>query len=67
LLQTVKQGGAYDDTLKKVFNLDMDGLENEWRKDVGAKPRVVSTRPATTATPFPTFSLSTDATPTPKK
>ena len=67
LLQTVKQGGAYDDTLKKVFNMDMDTLENEWRKDIGAKQRAISTRSSATPTPFPTFSLSTDATPTPKK
>ena len=67
LLQAIKQGGAYDDIFKKVLNLDTDGIETEWRKDVGAKPRVVSTRSSATATPFPTFSLSTDSTPTPAK
>ena len=67
LLQGFKAGGFYDDIFMKVLGVDTDGLENEWRADVGAKPRVISTRAATTPTPFPTFSLSTDATPTPNK
>lgn len=64
LLQGFKTGGFYDDIFKQVLGVDTDGLENAWRADVGAKPRVVSTLPARTATAFPTFSLSTDATPT---
>ena len=67
LLQDFKAGGYYDDIFKQVLGVDTDGLENAWRKDVGAKPRVVSTRAATTPSPFPTFSLSTDATPTPSR
>ncbi len=67
LLQAFKTGGFYDDIFKQVLGVDTDGLEAEWRKDVGAKPRAVSTRSATTPTAFPTFSLSTDATPTPKR
>lgn len=67
LLQGFKTGGFYDDIFKQVLGVDTDGLEAEWRKDIGAKPRAISTRPATTPTAFPTFSLSTDATPTPKR
>ena len=67
LLQGFKIGGFYDDIFKQVLGVDTDGLENLWRQDVGAKPRVISTRAATTPTAFPTFSLSTDATPTPSK
>ncbi len=67
LLQGFKAGGFYDDIFNQVLGVDTDGLENQWRADVGARPRVVSTRTATTPTPFPTFSLSTDVTPTPSK
>jgi hypothetical protein len=67
LLQGFKTGGFYDDIFMRVLNVDSDGLENLWRQDVGAKPRVITPHAATTATAFPTFSLSTDATPTPGK
>ncbi len=62
LLQAFKQGGYYDDLLRAVLGVDTDALENEWRKDVGAKPRAIATRSAATPTRFPTFSLSTDPT-----
>ena len=67
LLQHFKQGGLYDDIFDQVFGVNIDGLENEWRKDIGAKPRALPTRSLVTPTPFPTFSLSTEATPTPKR
>jgi hypothetical protein len=67
LLQAFKAGGFYDDIFMQVLNVDTDGLENLWRQDAGAKPRAVAPRVATTPTAFPTFSLSTDATPTPGK
>ena len=67
LLQGFKAGGFYDDIFEQVLGVDTDGLENQWRTDIGAKPRLVVTRAATTPTPFPTFSLSTDVTPTPNK
>jgi Peptidase MA superfamily len=67
LLQGFKTGGFYDDIFEQVLGVDTDGLENAWRVDVGAKPRVIATRAATTPTPFPTFSLSTDTTPAPSK
>ncbi len=65
LLQGFKTGGFYDDIFKQVLGVDTDGLENQWRQDVGAPQRVIPTVVVTTPTPFPTFSLSTDATPTP--
>jgi hypothetical protein len=65
LLRAFKQGGFYDDIFVQVFGKNLDGLEEEWRKDIGAKSRVIPTR--TVATPFPTFSLSTEATPAPKR
>ena len=61
-LQAVKQGGTIDDLMQQVYGLNLDQLENEWRKDIGAPPRVIPTRDASTPTPFPTFGLSTDAT-----
>jgi hypothetical protein len=63
-LKAVKQGGAIDDLFHQVYGLDLDGLEGEWRKDIGAQPRVIPTRSSLLPTPFPTFGLSTDATPT---
>ena len=62
MLQEFKAGAYYDDVLKKVLGVDVDGLETEWRKDVGAKPRDIPTRSNAPATAFPTFSLSTDDT-----
>lgn len=65
LLQAFKTSGFYDDIFRKVLGVDTDGLEGEWRKDVGAKPRAMVTRAVTTPTAFPTFSLSTDSNPPP--
>jgi hypothetical protein len=67
LLKAFKQGGFYDDILIQVLGVNVDQLEAEWRKDIGAKPRVMPTRALITPTPFPTFSLSTEATPTPAR
>jgi hypothetical protein len=67
LLQAFKQGGLSDDILVHVFGVNLDSLEIVWRQDIGAKPRAIPTRSLTTATPFPTFSLSTEATPTPSR
>jgi hypothetical protein len=64
-LAAAKAGGYYDDLFRQVYGLDLDGLEVEWRKDIGAPPRVIPTRDASKPTPFPTFGLSTDETPTP--
>lgn len=63
LLQAFKQGGFYDDILIQVLGVNLDDLEIVWRKDIGAKPRRLPTRSLATPSPFPTFSLSTEATP----
>lgn len=60
LLQAFKTGGAYDDIFIKVLGVDTDGLENQWRADVGAKPRAIPTRDNRAPTAFPTFGLSSD-------
>lgn len=65
LLSEMKTGGFYDDIFQKVLGVDTDGLENQWRKDVGAKPRAVATRSNAAPTAFPTFGLSSDSTPVP--
>ncbi len=65
ILQQFKAGAYYDDVFTKVLGVDTDGLDNAWRQDIGAKPRQLPARAAGTATPFPTFSLSTDSTPVP--
>ncbi len=59
LLQEFKTGGYYDDIFVKVLGVDTDGLENQWRQDAGAQPRVIPTRSSASPTPFPTFGLST--------
>lgn len=64
LLQAFKTGGYYDDILRQVLGVDTDGLEVEWRKDIGAKPRAIPTRVTVQPTPFPTFGLSVAETPT---
>ena len=66
LLTELKQGGAFDDIFRKVLGVDTEGLEAAWRQDIGAKPRVIPTRSSTTVTPFPTFSIASDATPVPR-
>lgn len=66
LLQAFKTGGFYDDIFKQVLGVDVDGLEVEWRKDVGAKPRAIATRDASVPTAFPTFGLSTEGSPVPR-
>jgi hypothetical protein len=63
-LAAVKAGGTIDDLMQHVYGLDLDGLEVEWRKDIGAQPRAIPTRNTAAPTPFPTFSLSTGDTPT---
>ncbi len=65
LLNEMKTGGFYDDIFTKVLGVDTDGLENQWRQDVGAKPRAVATRSNAAPTAFPTFGLSSDSTPVP--
>ena len=62
-LTAVKAGGTIDDLMQSVYGLDLDGLEVEWRKDIGAQARAIPTRNTAPPSPFPTFGLSTGDTP----
>ncbi len=53
LLTTLRDGSTVDEALRKVYGLDVDGLEAAWRTAVGAAPAPVSAQP--TAQPTPTF------------
>jgi len=49
VLQALGEGYTYDPALEGAFGLDMDGLEDAWRKSIGADPL-----PKKTASPSPT-------------
>ncbi len=53
LLTTLRDGTTIDDALVKVYGFDVDGLEDAWRKGIGAKPRAASPNP--TPVPSPTY------------
>lgn len=53
LLDALRDAKPVDDALIEVYGFDTDGLEDAWRKSVGAVPRPVSAQP--TAMPTPTF------------
>jgi hypothetical protein len=49
ILQALGEGYTYDSALQSALGLDMDGLENTWRKSIGADPM-----PQKTASASPT-------------
>ena len=51
LLTTLRDGTVIDDALRKVYGFDVEGLEDEWRKAIQARPRTVSSQPTAQATP----------------
>ncbi len=53
LLVGLRDGATVDDDLTQTYGFNVDGLEDNWRKAVGAAPRPVSAQP--TAQPTPTF------------
>ncbi len=53
LLTALRDGSSVDEALVKVYGFDVNGLEDAWRKAIGAAPRAVSVQP--TAQPTPTF------------
>ena len=53
LLKALRDAKPIDDALLEIYGFDSDGLEDAWRKSVGAAPRAVS--PQATAMPTPTF------------
>jgi hypothetical protein len=53
LLVTLRDGTSIDAALQKTYGFDVDGLEQEWRKAIGARLVPVSAQP--TAVPTPTI------------
>ncbi len=72
LLTSLRDGVTIDEALNTVYGFNVEGLEDEWRAGIGAKPRAVSAQPTAqpTATFVPTivpvsgFQFSQVATPT---
>lgn len=65
IFQELKHGSA-DDTFQKVLGVNQDGLENLWRKKVGAPQKEYATQATATLIAQPTFALSSAETPAPK-
>ena len=53
LLLSLRDGTTIDAALLKIYGFDVDGLEQEWRKAIGASPAPVIAQ--ATALPTPTF------------
>ncbi len=53
LLTSLKTGISVDEGLKATYGFDVEGLEDAWRKSIGAQARSVSAQP--TAQPTPTY------------
>jgi len=62
LLQTFREGSSYDRALQRVYGLDTQGLDNEWRASLGLPPRQIRAR--ATPTSLPTLALYGASTPT---
>jgi hypothetical protein len=57
LLRALRDGTAIDDAMQATYGFDVEGLEDAWRAEVGAKPRAAAGRLSATPTPtlVPTF------------
>jgi hypothetical protein len=53
LLTTLKQGVSVDEALMDTYGFNVEGLEDAWRKAIGAAPRTAAAQP--TSQPTPTF------------
>jgi len=53
LLLALRDGATTDAALTQTYGFNIDGLETEWRKSIGAKPEPVSAQP--TVQPTPTY------------
>lgn len=53
LLTSLRDGVTIDEALTHTYGFNVEGLEDEWRAGIGAKPRAVSAQP--TAQPTATF------------
>jgi hypothetical protein len=71
LLAAVRDGTTTDEALMEVHGFDVDGLEDAWRKAIGAGTRPASAKPTAPAAPtfVPTYipfsGASLSVTPTP--
>lgn len=54
LLTTLRDGTTVDAALQAVYSFDIDGFEDAWRSNIGAKPRSID-HASPTATPIPTL------------
>ena len=52
LLMSLRDGNTIDEALISTYGFNVDGLEDDWRKSIGAAPR---TNAQPTAVPSPTF------------
>ena len=52
LLTSLRDGLTIDQALIQTYSFDVEGLEDEWRESIGARPRTVAAQP--TAQPTPT-------------
>lgn len=57
VLQNFQDGAAYDDAFQKVYGVNQAGLENLWRKEIGAPPRALAA-PTQAAGVIPTLEVS---------
>ena len=57
LLLSLRDGLTIDEALMQVYGFNIEGLENEWRTSIGARPSSVSAQPTLqpTSTFVPTF------------
>lgn len=51
LLTALRDGASIDEALSSVYGFNIEGLEDEWRKAIGAAPRAVSADQAVRPTP----------------
>jgi hypothetical protein len=51
LLNTFREGAAYDQALLEVYRVDTAGLGNQWRASLGLGPQPSAAPPQTTSTP----------------
>jgi hypothetical protein len=67
LIAVFAEGAHYDDAMREVFGVDMDGVEDLWREHISAQPRKGVTRatPVPTATPLPPATATATREPAP--
>jgi hypothetical protein len=53
LLLALRDGETIDQALQKVYGFNVEGLEDAWRADIGAQPRVAGPQPTATSQPTP--------------